>query len=121
MPKNLLKGHNLRYFWAVALCSLKTGVNEFTARIPSAACGVGTIIVTSLLGSLLINRTVGLIAALMLLVTNLFVTEARYAEMESMLSFFITSAVYFFFKGYYAENRNKLWFSIFFASIFSPL
>ena len=105
------------YFWAVALCSLKTGVNEFTARIPSAACGVGTIIVTNLLGSLLFNRTVGLIAALMLLVTNLFVTEARYAEMESMLSFFITSAVYCFFKGYYAENRNKLWFSIFFASM----
>jgi 4-amino-4-deoxy-L-arabinose transferase-like glycosyltransferase len=105
------------YFWAVALCSLKTGVNEFTARVPSAACGVGTVIITALLGSLLINRAAGLIAAMMLLVTNLFVTEARYAEMESMLSFFITAAVYLFFKGYYAENRKILWFSFFFVAM----
>lgn len=105
------------YFWAVAFCSLKTGVNEFTARVPSAACGVGTIIITGLLGTLLFSRAAGLIAALMLLVTNLFVAEARYAEMESMLSFFIIAAVYCFFKGYYAENRKTVWFNFFFAAM----
>jgi len=105
------------YFWSVALCSLKTGVNEFTARVPSAACGVGTIVLTGLLGTLLFSRATGLIAALMLLVTNLFVAEARYAEMESMLSFFIIAAVYCFFKGYYAKNRKTVWFSFLFAAM----
>jgi len=102
------------YFWAVALCSLKTSVNEFTARFPSAIFGVGTVLVTFLLGSLLFTRIIGLIAALMLLVTNIFVSEARYAEMESMLTFFITAAVYCFFKGYYDTKRDTIWFTIFF-------
>ena len=103
------------YFWAVALCSLKTGVNEFTARFPSAVFGVGTVLVTFLLGTLLFTRIIGFIAALMLLVTNIFVSEARYAEMESMLSFFITSSIYFFCRGYQAPEHGKRWFALFFA------
>ena len=102
------------YFWAVALCSLKTSVNEFTARVPSAIFGVGTVLVTFLLGTLLFTRIIGFIAALMLLVTNIFVSEARYAEMESMLTFFITAALYCFFKGYYDTKRDTVWFTIFF-------
>jgi 4-amino-4-deoxy-L-arabinose transferase-like glycosyltransferase len=102
------------YFWAVALCSLKTSVNEFTARFPSAIFGMGTVLVTFLLGTLLFTRIIGFIAALMLLVTNIFVSEARYAEMESMLTFFITAALYCFFKGYYDTKRDTVWFTIFF-------
>ena len=34
--------------------------------------------------------------------------------MESMLTFFITAAVYFFFKGYYDTKRDTIWFTIFF-------
>ena len=102
------------YFWAVALCSLKTSVNEFTARFPSAIFGVGTVLVTFLLGTLLFTRVIGFIAALMLLVTNIFVSQARYAEMESMLTFFITAALYCFFKGYYDSKRETVWFTIFF-------
>jgi len=102
------------YFWAVALCSLKTSVNEFTARFPSAIFGMGTVLVTFLLGTLFFTRIIGLIAALMLLVTNIFVSEARYAEMESMLTFFITAALYCFFKGYYDTKRDTVWFTIFF-------
>ncbi|MEI6127944.1 MAG: glycosyltransferase family 39 protein, partial [Pseudomonadota bacterium] len=103
------------YFWSVGLCSLKTGVNEFTARVPSALAGIGTIIFTFLLGSLLFSRRSGAIAALALLITNIFLFEARYAEMESMLTFFITGSLYFFFKGYKDQNRAKFWFALFFA------
>ncbi|MCX5904190.1 MAG: phospholipid carrier-dependent glycosyltransferase, partial [Proteobacteria bacterium] len=87
------------YFWAVALCSMKTGVDEFTARTPSAVFGIATVIFTFLLGSLLFNRKTGFYSALALMVTNIFIDQSRYAEMESMLSFFITSSIYFFCRG----------------------
>jgi len=103
------------FYWAVALCSLKTGVNELTARIPSAVAGIGTILFAFLLASLLFNRKVGFWSALILMVTNMFMDQARYAEMESMLTFFITGSIYFFFKGYHEPARAKMWFSLFFA------
>jgi len=103
------------FYWLVALCSLKTGVNELTARIPSAGAGMGTILFTFLLGSLLFNRKIGLWSALILMVTNMFMDQVRYAEMESMLTFFITGSLYFFFRGYREPLRAKIWFSLFFA------
>lgn len=103
------------YFWAAAACSLKTGMNEFTARAPSAAAAVGTVLMTYLLGILLFNRASGLCAALVLLTTNIFLFEARYAELESLLTFFITAAVYFFFRGYRDPSRARRWFALFFA------
>ncbi len=39
------------FYWSVAVCSLKTGVTELTARIPSAVAGFGTVIFTLLIGS----------------------------------------------------------------------
>jgi len=103
------------YFWAVALCSMKTGVDEFTARTPSAVFGIATVIFTFLLGSLLFNRQAGFYSALALMVTNIFIDQSRYAEMESMLSFFITSSIYFFCRGYQAPEHGKRWFALFFA------
>lgn len=98
------------FYWAMALCSLKTDVNEFTARVPSAIAGVGTILLTFLLGSFLFNRKIGFWSALILIVTNVFMGQARYAEMESMLTLFITASIYFFFRGYREPIRAKIWF-----------
>jgi 4-amino-4-deoxy-L-arabinose transferase-like glycosyltransferase len=67
------------------------------------------------LGSLLFNKKVGFSAALVLLITNIFVSESRYAEMESMLTFFITGSVYCFFKGYKYPESDKRWFVLFFG------
>lgn len=103
------------FYWAVALCSLKTGVNELTARIPSALAGMGTILFTFLLGNLLFNRKVGFCSALILMVTNIFMDQVRYAEMESMLTLYITGSIYFFFRGYREPKRAKIWFSLFFV------
>ena len=102
------------FYWMVALCSLKSGVNEYTARIPSAVAGIGTILFTFLLGSFLFNRTIGFWSALMLMVTNIFMDQSRSAEMESMLTFFITGSIYCFFKGYRESARAKIWFPLFF-------
>ena len=48
--------------------------------------------------SLLFDRRIGFLAAFALLATNFFMHQARYAELEGMLTFFITASIYFFFK-----------------------
>ena len=55
---------------------------------------------------------VGFISAFALMVTNFFMHEARFAEMESMLTFFVTGSIFFFFKGYYNRSRAAVWFSL---------
>ncbi|MCX5895012.1 MAG: glycosyltransferase family 39 protein [Proteobacteria bacterium] len=105
------------FYWAVAFCSKGQGVNEFTARFPSAAAAAGTVILIFFLGSFLFNRRVGFWSALALMVTNMFVNQARYVEMESMLTFFIVASIYTFFRGYASPSRSKIWFALFFASL----
>ncbi|MBN2109017.1 MAG: glycosyltransferase family 39 protein [Deltaproteobacteria bacterium] len=103
------------FYWSVAVCSLKTGVTELTARIPSAVAGFGTVIFTLLIGTLLFNLQTGFLSAFALLAMNLFMHQARYAELESMLSFFVSASIYFFLKGYKEPSRRTLWFALFFA------
>ena len=105
------------YFWATALCSLKTGLNECTARIPSAVAGIATVLMTCLLGTLLFGGSAGLLAGLALLSTNIFLFEARFAELESMLTFFITGSIYFFFKWYRDPLYRMRWLIVFFCML----
>ena len=105
------------FYWAVAFCSRDHRVTEYTARFPSAACAVGTVLVTFLIGSYLFNRRVGFWSALSLMVSNIFVAQARYVEMESMLTFFIVLSIYCFWRGYREPRRALFWFILFFASL----
>jgi len=93
------------YYWSVALVSGKTGVTEFTSRVPSAIAGIGTIIFTFLIGSLLFNPSTGFFAGLILLTTNIFYLQARYAELDTMLTFFTTGAIYCFIRGYQKPEK----------------
>ncbi|MEI6128387.1 MAG: phospholipid carrier-dependent glycosyltransferase [Pseudomonadota bacterium] len=103
------------FYWSVAICSLTTGVTELTARIPSAIAGLGIVVFTLLLGALLFNTEAGFISAFALLATNFFMHQARYAELECMLTFFVTAALYFFVKGYKNPGRATLWYCLFFT------
>lgn len=103
------------FYWAVALCSLKTDVTELTARIPSAAAGVGIMLFTFLLGRILFTQRVAFFSAFALLATNFFMHQTRYAELESMLSLFVTASIYFFWMAYKNPSRAKLWNALFFT------
>ena len=103
------------FYWSVAACSRTSGVTERTARIPSAVAGFGTVIFTFLIGSLLFSVPTGFLAGFGLLATNFFMHQARYAELEGMLTFFITGSIYFFLKGYGDPSRRGRWFALFFA------
>ncbi len=97
------------YYWAVALCTPGQRVSELTARIPSAVGGLGTLFFTFLIARLLFDKKSAVLSVVALLVTNIFIYEARYAEMESLLIFFITAAVYCFLKAYKNRSREGRW------------
>lgn len=103
------------FYWAVALCSLKTGVTELTARIPSALAGCGTVLFTLLIGGLLFNARTAFFSAFALICTNFFMHQARYAELESVLTFFVTASIYCFLKGFREPSRARTWFALFFT------
>ncbi len=107
------------FYWAVAFCSPDKLVTEYTARLPSAVSAVGSILLTFFLGCYLFDVRVGFCSALCLMVTNICVAQARYAEMESMLTFFIVGAVYCFFRGCRERRRARalVWFVLFFAAL----
>ena len=85
--------------WATALCFKLFGINEFAARIFSAACGAGTVIATYFLGRRLFNRWTGFLGALVLLTSSHFIRFSRFGVMDAPLTLFVTLAFYFFWSG----------------------
>jgi 4-amino-4-deoxy-L-arabinose transferase-like glycosyltransferase len=86
-------------FWMTALCYRLFGIHEFSARLFSALCGVGTILVLALLGVHLFDRRSGLMAGWFLLTFGHFVQYARRGQTDIPLTFFMTLTFYFFFLG----------------------
>jgi len=70
------------------------GVSEMTARLFSALCGVGSILIIYALGSKLYSRKVGLISAVLLLSSVHFFNYTRLATVDMALSFFILATLY---------------------------
>ncbi|HXV19185.1 MAG TPA: glycosyltransferase family 39 protein [Candidatus Omnitrophota bacterium] len=90
--------------WATAFFYKLFGVSEFTARLFSALCGIGTVIVTFLIGKKLFNRWTGFMGALVLLSSSHFLRFARFGMLDAPLTFFLSLALYFFWLGH---ERNR--------------
>ena len=95
------------YYWQTILAYHVFGTNEFAARFPAALAGVGVVLMTYLLGRDLLGRTVGLGAALLLLIVdNLpsarlynLVSMDRMAMMTAPLAFYGLLTVWLGWKG----------------------
>ena len=90
--------------WMTALFYKLFGVNELSARLFSALCGVGLVIVTYFFGRQLLNRWTGFLGALILLSSSHFLRFARFGVMDVPLTFFMTLAFYLFWLGHF-KNR----------------
>ncbi|MBI4099902.1 glycosyltransferase family 39 protein, partial [Candidatus Microgenomates bacterium] len=75
-------------FNLMALSFSLFGVNEFTARLPSALLGFGCLVLVYLIGKNLFNRFVGLSAAAMLVSSVWFIFRAREADLDIPFLFF---------------------------------
>lgn len=92
--------------WMTALFYKLFGINEFAARLFSALCGAGAVIVTYLLGTKLYGRWTGFLGAFVLLNSTHFLRASRFGMMDGPLLFFLTLALYCFWRG---RERNR-WF-----------
>jgi len=102
------------FYWAVMLCARGGSITELAARMPSALAGIGIAVLVYLIGCLLYDRRVGLYAAGMLTGMQFFMHYARYAELDSMLAFFVVAAIYCFLKWCRDPEKGLLWFALFF-------
>jgi 4-amino-4-deoxy-L-arabinose transferase-like glycosyltransferase len=98
--------------WVTALFYKWFGINEFTARAFSALCGAGTVLVTYFLGRRLFGAWTGFLSAFVLLSSSHFLKISRFGMLDAPLTFFLTTALYFFWRGH-ERNRYLIFSGVF--------
>lgn len=88
----------------IALSQLIFGVGEFASRFPSALLGLGSVILTYLIGKNLFNRIVGVTGSLMLVSSVWFILRARSGNLDVIFVFMFLLTIYLFVK----SQKNPL-------------
>ncbi len=83
-------------YWLMIVSYHLLGITEFASRLPSALCGLGTVICVWLCGRRLFGARAGLLAAVILLTTLMFDVAARAATPDSVYIFFMTLGITIF-------------------------
>lgn len=96
--------------WITALFFQCFGVSEFWARAASAFSGVGLILIVYLVGKLIYNRDVGLIASTILLFSYEFLNRARMGTTDTMLCLLFFVAIYAYLR--LTIKDQKWWYLI---------
>ena len=94
------------FYWAVAISYKIFGINEFSARLPSALAAIGTVLITYLWGKRLEDRKNGFWAGMVLMASPLFFLISRFCITDMMLTFFVCSSLYLFFIEYTEPNNR---------------
>lgn len=96
------------YFWLVA-SSIKLfgGFSAFAVRFPIALLSSILIFFTYYMGKTLISRKFGVISAYVLLSSLFFLIFSHIAIIDMVLTFFMTSAIYFAFLTHFCEEKYK--------------
>jgi len=80
--------------WTTAVLFRAFGISEFTARMTSAACGVGCIMLTYRFGRRFFGPWVGFFAGAALLTTPYFIKYSRHAMLDTMQTLLVGGALY---------------------------
>ena len=91
------------YFKAVAFSLAAFGNNETAARLPSAIFGVALVTLAFAFVRKIYGTHCGLLAAIVIATTPLYVMNARTVIFDMMLAFFVCGAI---FAGYLAEETE---------------
>lgn len=93
LPSDQSYTRGLLNTYIVAASFKLLGVSEFAGRLPSVAFGTATVAVVYLLGTALGGRRVGIIAAVILAVTDWDIAMSRQARMYAQLEFFFWASL----------------------------
>lgn len=97
-------------YWLISGSYLAFGVSEFTARLPSALFGTLLILMQYAFATRIFGPTVGLRAALMLLLNFEVLAIGRMVLTDMVLMFFTTLSIFSFFLAMQGEGRTKHWY-----------
>lgn len=86
------------FMWGIALGYLLTGSLKVAFLLPSLLAGLGTLVLTWDLGRRLWNAQTGFLAGVLLLFTVQFTLQAKTAQIDALVSFFITLGLYGFLR-----------------------
>src|SRR3989441_1552366 len=97
-------------YWLISGSYLAFGVSEFTARLPSALFGTLLVLMQYAFATRMFGPTVGLRAALMLLLNFEVLALGRMVLTDMVLVFFATLSIFSFFLAMQGEGRAKRWY-----------
>ncbi|HET7910112.1 MAG TPA: phospholipid carrier-dependent glycosyltransferase, partial [Nitrospira sp.] len=104
-------------YWLMSLSYRWFGVDEFSARLPSAVFGLGLIMVQYLFVSRFFGPVVGLLGALMLLLNVQIIGLSRMVLTDSVLIFFTTLSLFAFWLGWAGRDEERWWRWVFYFSM----
>ncbi|HET7221399.1 MAG TPA: glycosyltransferase family 39 protein [Vicinamibacterales bacterium] len=87
------------FYWLQLAAYRTLGVNEWSARLPSALAGAACVVFVYLLGRTLFNRRAAAVAAILFLTTFRFVTYARQGLTDIPVLAFVLLAMFGFVRG----------------------
>ena len=93
-------------YWLNAASIWIFGQNEFAARLPSALCGLATVLATYLIARKLYDRRTALISAIILGTSAGFVLQSRIILTDMLLTFCLTAALGAFIVAAQHERRR---------------
>lgn len=114
------------YMWLTVPSIWLFGLDEFAVRLPAALAGIVTVFVLYKLGGAVVNRWVGLVAALLLAISPWHIQVSRYAERSQLLPLFFCLGLWLFLRWRKEGGRKLLWSVLCFytyasARVFAPL
>ena len=96
------------FFWLIALSSfLWKGVTSFSARLPAAFFATGTVLLTWAMGRRLYSARTGFLAGLILATAGEFAYLATRVNIDAILAFFTTAALYAFLSRYLKDRDEE--------------
>lgn len=104
-------------YWLMSLSYRWFGVDEFSARLPSAVFGLGLILLQYLFVSRFCGSAVGLFGALMLLLNVQIIGLSRMVLTDSVLIFLTTLSLFSFWLGFNGQRHERWWRWIFYLGM----
>jgi 4-amino-4-deoxy-L-arabinose transferase-like glycosyltransferase len=105
-------------YWPIALTlSMSKNPPDFLAFLPIVFFGIGTVLITFLIGKTLAGERIGLIAGFILSTLSGFCGLHRHCLVDPALLFFVTLSLYGFVGGYRASKGNFLFFAVFYLAM----
>lgn len=103
------------FMWLIAVCYLLTDSLRVAFLLPSLLAGLAMLVLVYDLGRRLWHRQVGLAAALLLLATIQFTWHARSGQIDALLAFWTTLAMYGLLR-HLLQGPDWRWYGISFAA-----